>query len=77
MSVIGDAIIYFRKMREMKQEELAAAVKISRPILSHIETGKVDPSFDLSRKIAIALGVTLPELGVKAPEAFPKQKSEV
>ena len=62
MNTTGEAIAYFRGQRKISQGELAKTLNITRPMLSHIETGKVDPTFDMIRKIAIALDVTAPEI---------------
>lgn len=58
--------VTLRRMRESKdwtQEQLAAKAKVTRPYLTMLETGaKKNPSLDILKRLAKALGVPLAEL---------------
>lgn len=51
-----------RLEREMSQEELAAAVGVTRQTISMVESGKYNPTLKLCVAICRALGRTLDEL---------------
>ena len=51
-----------RMEREMSQEELAAAVGVTRQTISMVESGKYNPTLKLCVAICRALGRTLDEL---------------
>jgi transcriptional regulator with XRE-family HTH domain len=55
-----------RRLREQKgitQERLAAQAKVTRPYLTMLETGaKKNPSLDVLKRLARALGVPVTEL---------------
>jgi putative transcriptional regulator len=52
----------YRAMRDLRQEDLANAVKVSRQTIVAIEKGKYDPSLDLAFKIARFFGVNIEEI---------------
>jgi transcriptional regulator with XRE-family HTH domain len=56
----GPAIRALREALGMRQDELAARLKITAPHLSRIERGLGEPSPALLRRIADHLGVPLP-----------------
>lgn len=47
-SVKLDRLIAERKKRKMKQSDVAAELKVSVALISHIENGRVKPSADVS-----------------------------
>lgn len=52
----------FRIRRKIQQKELAFGAGIRRPLLSKIESGRVNPSIEEVRAIARALGVSQAEV---------------
>jgi len=60
--MIGNRIRKFRKARRLKLEELAQASRISKALLSKIETAKVSSPISTYSRIARALGLPLGEL---------------
>lgn len=54
---IGDRIRFFRKKKDLNQEELAQIVGVSQDAISSYERGKNDPPLATIAKIATALGV--------------------
>ena len=48
--------------KEMTQQQLAAAVRVTRQTIIAIEKGNFNPSVKLALKIAHALGATVEEL---------------
>lgn len=69
---IGAKIVYYRKIRNLRQEELAEKVSITPQYLSRIENGGYSKNVSLSTlmKIAGALDVTMSQLmeGVESEE---------
>lgn len=61
---IGAKIVYYRKVRNLTQEELAEKVGITPQYLSRIENGGYSKNVSLSTlmKIAGALDVTMSQL---------------
>ena len=51
-----------RAERNMTQEELAAAVQVSRQTINAIEKGKFDPSLPLAFKISKLFALTIEEI---------------
>ena len=58
----GNPIRIWREHRKMSAKELAAAVGISAPYLSEIETGKKEGAVSVLKKIAETLNVALDDL---------------
>ena len=56
--LLGLNIAYYRKERNMSQEELAEAVNISRTHMSRIETANCAVSLDVVFDICDALGAS-------------------
>ena len=48
-----------RMQRGIRQEELAAALKVSRQTISSLENGRYNPSIMLAYKIAKYFGLTI------------------
>ena len=68
---IGQAIKAWRKIRELKQQELARKIGMSAAQLCHIEKSRNTPSIRTLRRIAEALDVSLSEL--TAPEPLSRE----
>ncbi|WP_066686106.1 helix-turn-helix transcriptional regulator [Christensenella intestinihominis] len=51
-----------RKQRGIRQEELAAALRVSRQTVSSLENGRYNPSITLAFKIARYFGMKIEEL---------------
>ena len=58
MTSLGKNIAYYRKERDMSQEELAEAVNISRTHMSRIETANCAVSLDVVFDICDVLSVS-------------------
>lgn len=52
----------------MTQEDLAHATGLHPTRISHLESGRVNPRWGVARRVARALGVSLPELASLAEE---------
>ena len=52
----------YRLAKGMKQEELAAAMKVSRQTISSLENGRYNPSILLAYKIARYFDMTIEEV---------------
>ena len=59
---LGLAVKVFRKRADTSQKKLADKVLVTITHISHIENNKADPSINLLRKIAAALGISLETL---------------
>jgi transcriptional regulator with XRE-family HTH domain len=64
---IGSNTRKWRKLREMKQAELANLIGVSAAALSHIENNMTSPSVKMLEKIAHALLIS-PEMLLAGPE---------
>lgn len=51
-----------RKARGIRQEELAAALEVSRQTIGSLENGRYNPSILLAFKIARYFGLTIEEI---------------
>lgn len=60
-----------RKARRLSQEELAAAVGVTRQTITSLETGKYTASLVLSAKIARYFGLTIEEVFLIDTDAAP------
>lgn len=74
-AIIGQVLILFREANGIKQNDLAAAVKISPSTWSRIEKGEISLSIDQLRAAANALGVTPGVILEKAEEVEHQVKS--
>lgn len=45
-------LVMYRKKEQITQKELADLLGVTKDYISRIETGKVNPSFNLAKKIA-------------------------
>jgi len=51
-----------RKSRDVKQEELAATLEVSRQTIGSLENGRYNPSIILAFKIARHFGMSIEEI---------------
>ena len=58
----------YRLAKGMKQEELAAAMKVSRQTISSLENGRYNPSILLAMKLARYFKVTVEEMFIYEEE---------
>jgi ribosome-binding protein aMBF1 (putative translation factor) len=65
---LGDAIKQQRNKLGLSQEDLAHAARTSVRGLSEIETGHGNPTWDVAKRLARALGWSLAELALRADE---------
>lgn len=57
-----------RQQRGLKQDELAALMKVSRQTISSLENGRYNPSILLAMKLARYFGVTVEEMFIYEEE---------
>ena len=57
-----------RKLRGIRQEELAAALEVSRQTIGSLENGRYNPSILLAFKIARYFGVGIEEIFIYEEE---------
>jgi len=69
ISINKARIKYLRESQRIHQADLADAAGVDQRFISHIETGRKDPSVKVLVRIAKALGATLDELVVVTPES--------
>ena len=67
---IGENIFYWRKLKGIKQEDLAQQIGISSAALSNIENGNSNPSIERLESIANALGIELQHLFTNPQQIF-------
>ena len=60
---LGAAVRELRRKRGATQEALARDAGLTTATLSLIERGEANPTWDTLKKIAVALGVSMGELG--------------
>lgn len=65
---LARAIKQLRTERELSQEELGRRSDIHTTWISHIESGRVNPTWGNIKRIARGLGVSMPELAALAEE---------
>jgi len=59
-----------RKQRGIRQEELAAALEVSRQTIGSLENGRYNPSILLAFKIARYFGVSIEEIFIYEEETI-------
>lgn len=64
---IGNKIKYYRKLKDMTQQELAEKSNISRSYLADVERNRYNPSIETLQKIAEALGVSVEDFFKSKP----------
>lgn len=57
-----------RKLRGIKQEDLAAALEVSRQTIGSLENGRYNPSIILAFKIARYFGTTIEDIFIYEEE---------
>lgn len=57
-----------RKQRGIKQEELAAALEVSRQTIGSLENGRYNPSITLAFKIARYFGMSIEDVFIYEEE---------
>ena len=72
---LGRAIRRLRKERDLSQEELGHLAEIHPTWISHIESGRINPTWGNVRRIARGLRVPLPQLAALA-EDFERKLGE-
>lgn len=55
-------LVLERKKRNLSATELAKAINISKPMLSHIEHGRHNPSWDVQQRLEQFFGIPISEL---------------
>jgi transcriptional regulator with XRE-family HTH domain len=72
---IGPRIAEIREQAGLTQSGLARAVGTSQSAISQIEAGERNPSYEMLRQIARALGVSVPHLvGAEVETLSPDEK---
>ncbi len=62
-----------RKARGIKQEDLAAALEVSRQTIGSLENGRYNPSILLAFKIARYFGMSIEEIFIYEEESHEKK----
>jgi HTH-type transcriptional repressor of puuD len=72
---IGQRVAEIREQVGQSQSALARAIGISQSAISQIESGERNPSYDMLRQIAKALGVSIPHLvGAEVEKLSPTEE---
>ncbi|HEU4706433.1 MAG TPA: helix-turn-helix transcriptional regulator [Solirubrobacterales bacterium] len=74
---LAQAIRRLRKKRQLSQEALGLDADIHPTWISHIESGRVNPTWGNVRRIAISLRVPLAELAALAEDLEPPLDTEL
>ena len=69
---LGAALREFRVSRGLSQEELAHGASLHPTWISHLESGRENPSWGTVRRLASALDITLADLAARAEALDPK-----
>ena len=56
-NLVGINIRYYRRLKNLTQEELAEKVDVSSPYIGYLERGQKSPSLELLNRIACALNI--------------------
>ncbi len=59
---LGQRVRALRKSRNWTLEQAAQAAGLARSTLSKIENGQMSPTYDALRKLAVGLGISVPQL---------------
>ena len=68
MVSIKNRLEELRKQRGIKQEELAAALEVSRQTIGSLENGRYNPSIQLAFKLARYFGMTVEDIFIYEEE---------
>jgi transcriptional regulator with XRE-family HTH domain len=74
---VGHHIMSWRRYRGWTQLELAAQANLSRPYVSRLEKGKVDPALSAIRQLAVALNIGIGQLIDELPPERPLSRDEM
>jgi transcriptional regulator with XRE-family HTH domain len=73
---IGKRIAQVREEKGLTQSGLARAMDVSQSAVSQIEAGERNPSYEMLRSIAAALGVSIPHLvGAPVEKLTPEEET--
>ncbi|MBQ3220257.1 MAG: helix-turn-helix transcriptional regulator [Clostridia bacterium] len=75
--VVGDAIAYFRKKKNLSQEVLSGFADIGRTHLSAIERGERKPTLETLYRISCALDVNMSEIVKEIENRIEKEKQRL
>ena len=65
-----------RKQRNIRQEELAAALQVSRQTIGSLENGRYNPSIILAFKIAGYFGMSIEEIFIYEEDGEGQEKKK-
>lgn len=68
MILVENRLESIRKERNIKQEELATALKVSRQTIGSLENGRYNPSIILAFKIARYFGMAIEDIFIYEEE---------
>src|SRR6266446_5882820 len=74
---IGYQLMAWRRQKGLTQDALAQRAHLTRPYLSRIESGLVDPALSSLRSLAAALDVRLGQLLDETPEQKQLSRDEI
>lgn len=70
----GDVVRFQREARRWTQADLGRAASLDRAHVGKIERGELDPGLSTQRRLADALGLSLPELLQLAEEELNRRR---
>lgn len=71
--IVGEAIAYFRKEKNLSQEVVSGLADIGRTHLSAIERGERKPTLETLYRISLALDVNMSDIVKKIEELLGNQ----
>jgi transcriptional regulator with XRE-family HTH domain len=72
---LGTALREFRIDQQLSQEDLAHRAALHPTWISHLESGRENPSWATVRRLAAALNITLADLAARA-EALERERND-
>ncbi len=66
---LGQRVRELRRARDWTLEQAAVQAGLARSTLSKIENGQMSPTYDALKKLAVGLGISVPQLFTPAPRA--------
>src|SRR4028118_1868136 len=66
---LGARVRELRRARDWTLEQAATQAGLARSTLSKIENGQMSPTYDALKKLAVGLGISVPQLFTPAPGA--------
>jgi transcriptional regulator with XRE-family HTH domain len=66
---LGRRVRELRRARDWTLEQAANQAGLARSTLSKIENGQMSPTYDALKKLAVGLGISVPQLFTPAPRA--------